>query len=214
MHYEINKLTTLLWDFDGVILDSMPVREIGFVEIFKEFPKSQVDDLLHFHNVNGGWSRYVKIEHFFKNIAEVDYTKQDILDYAENFSKIMKKELTHPKRLIADSVDYIKHYHNVQNFHVVSGSDGTELNFLCKELGIAQYFLSIHGSPTPKIELVKNLMEKHSYDIKSTGLIGDSHNDHEAASENDILFYGYNNEKLKPFGKYVENLSSFIPLAN
>jgi beta-phosphoglucomutase-like phosphatase (HAD superfamily) len=47
----------LLWDFDGVMMDSMPVRELGFRQVLERFPKDQVDELLQFHRKNGGWSR-------------------------------------------------------------------------------------------------------------------------------------------------------------
>ena len=33
---------TVLWDFDGVILDSMKVRDWGFEEIFKDFGKNKI----------------------------------------------------------------------------------------------------------------------------------------------------------------------------
>ena len=189
MPCEIDKLETLLWDFDGVILDSMVVRDIGFERIFEHFPEAQVQELLDFHRTNGGWSRYVKIEHFFKNIIQIEYTQNDILAYAEKFSVIMKKELTNPTRLIADAVDYIKAFHTKQNFHIVSGSDHKELNFLCKELNLAQYFISIQGSPTIKTKLVADIMEKHRYNKATTGLIGDSINDNDAAEANDIHFF-------------------------
>ena len=32
-------IKTILWDFDGVILDSMAVRDWGFKEIFKDFSR-------------------------------------------------------------------------------------------------------------------------------------------------------------------------------
>ena len=31
---------TILWDFDGVILDSMKIRDWGFEEVFKNFKKN------------------------------------------------------------------------------------------------------------------------------------------------------------------------------
>jgi phosphoglycolate phosphatase-like HAD superfamily hydrolase len=209
MHYAIDKLETLLWDFDGVILDSMVVRDIGFERIFEAFPKHQVDELLDFHRTNGGWSRYIKIEHFFKNIAKIEFTQEDVLKYAANFSVIMKKELINPTRLIADAVDYIKAHYMKQNFHIVSGSDHTELNFLCKELDLARYFISIHGSPTAKTKLVSDLLSKHSYNNKTSGLIGDSINDRDAAEANDISFYGYNNKSLGG-ANYVKKLKIYI----
>ena len=67
-----------------------------------------------------------------------------------------------------------------------TGSDKLELRFLCKELKIAQYFNSIHGSPTPKNQLVSNLLDTYQYDKEHTCLIGDSVNDYEAAEYNKI----------------------------
>ena len=59
-------IKNILWDFDGVILDSMEVRDWGFKEIFSSFDKSKVDLLLDYHRKNGGLSRYVKIRFFLK----------------------------------------------------------------------------------------------------------------------------------------------------
>lgn len=193
---QINK-KNILWDFDGVILDSMSVRDWGFEEIFKEFGASQVSDLLTYHRANGGLSRYVKIRYFYENILEKEISEIEVAKYAEKFSVLMKKELTKPKNLISDTVNFIKTNYQKYNFHIVSGSDQTELRFLCKELEIANYFLSIHGSPIPKKKLVKKLLMRYSYNHKETCLIGDSINDFDAAIFNNIYFYGYNSFILK-----------------
>ena len=189
-------MKNILWDFDGVILDSMPIRDWGFREIFKNFDKKDVDALLEYHNLNGGLSRYVKIRYFFEKILVKEISEDKVLEYASNFSKLMKQELTNPANLIQDSVNFIKDNFKKYKFHVVSGSDQTELRFLCEKLGISNYFLSIHGSPTPKKELVSNLLQHENYQITETCLIGDSINDKEAAEHNDITFIGYNNSAL------------------
>lgn len=191
------KTKTILWDFDGVILDSMAVRDWGFKEIFKDFTEPQVSKLLEYHRVNGGLSRYVKIRYFYENILGKLISEERVLEYAEAFSVLMKQELTNTDNLIVDAVSFIRENSKKFSFHIVSGSDQAELRFLCKELGLETYFISIHGSPTPKNQLVKTLIEEHGYDKKSTCLIGDSINDFEAAEVNEIYFYGYNNTKLK-----------------
>ena len=118
----------------------------------------------------------------------------------------MKQELTNPQNLIIDSVNFIKENYKKYSFHIVSGSDQTELRFLCKKLGLESYFISIHGSPTPKTELVKNLLKHYDYKKENTCLIGDSINDYEAATANNISFYGYNNKKLKETEKsYIDD---------
>ena len=123
----------------------------------------------------------------------------------------MKEELVNPKNLIQDSVQFIRNNYQNYNFHIVSGSDQEELRFLCSELGLDNYFLSIHGSPTAKKVLVKNLMLKHGYAAIHTILIGDSINDFEAAEANNITFVGYNNLNLKNYSSnYVETFSAFL----
>lgn len=203
------QIKTILWDFDGVILDSMAVRDWGFREIFKNFTEEQVEKLIDFHRENGGLSRYVKIRYFYAEILGKSILEEEVFTYAESFSELMKQELTNPSNLILDAVTFIKENYKKYNFHIVSGSDQEELRFLSKELGIAPYFISIHGSPAPKKQLVKELLEKHGYDKNSTCLIGDSINDFEAAEFNNIIFYGYNNVVLKSLKhKYIDGFLS------
>jgi phosphoglycolate phosphatase-like HAD superfamily hydrolase len=198
-------IKNILWDFDGVILDSMKIRDIGFEQIFNSFDKDKVDLLLKYHRANGGLSRYVKIKYFFENILDISISEIEVLKYANEFSIIMREKLVDKKNLIQDSLSFIKKNKHQYNFHIVSGSDQEELRFLCKELKIANNFLSIHGSPTPKIELVKMVLNKERYNKKETCLIGDSINDFEAAKQNEISFMAYNNPE-------IENLSDIDAL--
>ena len=197
---EINKkklIKNVLWDFDGVILNSMEIRDWGFKEIFKDFKKVEVEKLIDYHNLNGGLSRYVKIRYFYEKVLRIDVTEEEVMKYANIFSILMKKELVNKKYIIQDSLKFIKDNYKKYCFHIVSGSDQDELRYLCKELNIAKYFLSINGSPTPKNKLVKDLLFKEGYDIDSTCLIGDSINDFEAAKKNRILFMGFNNWEIE-----------------
>jgi len=200
-------IKNILWDFDGVILDSMKVRDWGFKEIFKNFKKEDIEKLIHYHNLNGGLSRYVKIRYFYEEILGKNITEYEILKYANDFSVLMRKALINPENLIQDSVNFIKENHKNYSFHIVSGSDEDELRFLCGELKIEDYFISIHGSPTPKNELVKDLLKSYNYELDNTCLIGDSFNDYEAAMSNGIGFEAYNNHNLS---KYNTNSLTFL----
>lgn len=202
-------MKNILWDFDGVILNSMKVRDWGFKEIFKDFDQELINELLIFHRKNGGLSRYVKIRYFYEKILSKSISKEKIDKYAESFSDLMKMELIKSENLILDSLDYIKTNHQKYNFHIVSGSDQLELRFLCKELKIDQYFNSIHGSPTPKNQLVSNLLNTYQYDKDLTCLIGDSINDYEAAQYNEISFFNYNNNEIRSLGKEITSFKYF-----
>ncbi len=203
-------IKTILWDFDGVILDSMKIRDWGFEEIFKDFDQELIDQLLAYHRENGGLSRYVKIRYFFEELLGQSVQEQVVLEYAQKFSVLMRKELTNTENLISDTVKFIKKNHHKYNFHIVSGSDQNELRFLNKELDIDKYFISIHGSPAPKTELVASLLLNHNYCRENTCLIGDSINDFEAAENNKIFFFNYNNELIKGYGKEITEFTKFI----
>ena len=198
------KFEVLFWDFDGVIINSDEVRIKGFTETLKEFKVSDVQKLLNFHKRNGGLSRYVKFRYFFEEILHQTISDEQISYYAETFSVIMRQELVNKAYLIKETVSFIENIHGLGKLQfIVSGSDQIELQYLCDELEISSFFKEIKGSPTSKIDLVRQLLNEYSLDISKCVLIGDSTNDYEAAQLNDIDFYGYNNSELRSLGNYI-----------
>ena len=112
----------------------------------------------------------------------------------------MKESLINTELLITDSVNFIKSNVGKYDLHIVSGSDQTELRFLCEQLKISQYFETISGSPAPKSSLIESVISNKQYKKSYCVLIGDSINDLEAAKNSGIDFLGYNNTNLKELG--------------
>lgn len=197
----------ILWDFDGVIMNSMHIRDKGFQIVLNNYPTEQVTLLLKYHKKNGGLSRYDKFRYFFEEIRQEPVNDDIIKVLADEFSKIMLNNLLDSTLLINDSLQFIKKYHTKYNMHIVSGSDEKELKYICNTLRISEYFLTINGSPTPKNKLVKNLIRQQKINKSITCLIGDSKNDFEAAEINGIDFFGYNSTLIKELG--VGYINSF-----
>lgn len=191
----------LLWDFDGVILDSVSIRDEGYWQVLKKYPAEEVKKLIEFQQANGGLSRYVKFRYFYEEILGKEISEEKVNEFAQQFSDYMVKKLTDTDLLITETLEFIREYHKKYTMHIVSGSDEIELRFLCRELNIDHFFKSIHGSPTPKINLVKKILEEHNYAPENTALIGDSVNDFDAAYKNNIRFFGYNNPDLREKGE-------------
>ena len=84
-------IKVVLWDFDGVILDSMKIRDWGFTEIFKKFDRKLIDKLLIFHRKNAGLSRYVKIRYFFEELLNQPIDEELVMVYAKKFSILMSE---------------------------------------------------------------------------------------------------------------------------
>ncbi|HEH5157345.1 TPA: HAD family hydrolase [Campylobacter coli] len=187
----IENIRNIIFDFDGVILNSVELKTQAFVELFQEFPKNKVQELVKYHIQNGGISRYHKIQYFFENILCEEISDKEILNYAKLYSQLTKEKLCNPKYIIKETLDFIKKKQGYYNMHIASGADEQDLLEICERLDLIQYFLSIHGSPTKKDDLVKNLLVNNNYKTKETILIGDSVNDYEAALKNNIYFYGF-----------------------
>jgi len=159
-----------------------------------------VDKIIDYHEINGGLSRYHKIRYFFENILNKDISDQLLQTYANEYRKVMAKELFDEKLKISDSINFLKTKRNkFVKIFIVSGSDQNELRSLCEFLDIKDLFNGIYGSPIAKNDLVKNILKKNSIKLKDCCLIGDSLNDKEAALINGITFFAYNNHKLNEY---------------
>lgn len=200
------KNKVILWDFDGVIMNSNEVRDLGFLQVLKDFPNDQVNELLAFHQKNGGLSRYVKFRYFFETIRNEVVYESEIQSWADKFSIIMKQLLINPSLLIDETLQFIQNNYQKYEMHIVSGSDQNELKYLCRQLGIDHYFVSINGSPTPKKVIVADIIDLNNKDYL---LIGDSINDYDAAIHNEINFSGFNNTDLMDKGNYITSFTGF-----
>lgn len=205
-------IKTILFDFDGVIIDSMSVRDEGFKIIAEKSTRDEniINKFIKYHRVNAGLSRFVKIKYLYEEMLGKTISEEKIQEFANEFSILMKLKLVDKSVIINETVEFIKSIYQKINLHIVSGSEEKELNFLCKELGISNYFITIEGSPTHKNDLVKEIMNKYNYDKDETILIGDSINDYNAAVINNLEFYGFNNSELKVKSKYyIDNFDNF-----
>ena len=196
-------IKNIIFDFDGVILDSIPVKTEAFRKLFEKYPKELVEKFIEFHLENGGMSRYEKIRYFFEELLNKNITDEQILDLANRYSTLTKIELSNKKYLIKEVIDFIISNYKKHNMHIASGADENDLKYICNKLDLNKYFLSINGSPIKKRKIVKNILNINNYEKDETILIGDSINDYYAANVNTISFYGFNNELLKIKHEYI-----------
>jgi len=199
----------IIFDFDGVILDSVPVKTEAFRILFQDFKDDSVNEIIKYHKINGGLSRYKKIEYFFISILKQSISEEKIIEYAYKFSEITLKELPNPKYIIEDTLNFIKNNYKKYNMHIASGSSEEDLKYICDKLDLTKYFISINGSPKEKSLLVEKILHEHNYEKRLTCLIGDSINDYEAAKSQGISFFGYNNDSLEKISyKYINSFGN------
>lgn len=199
-------------DFDGVLFDSVEIKGKAFAHLMRGYSQRAIDRLLAYHYANGGVSRYDKINWFYKEVlgkkVDSDLLERNVVEYGD----FMKKTLFNKELIIDDSLNFVKQNFERYAFYITSGADNKELNSLCKFLNIESMFISINGSPEPKKQIISRLIEEDSLRRETIVMVGDSINDYDAALDNGIRFFGYNNEQLCHLGSgYLDTFNGLMP---
>ena len=78
-HGLMRQADVVIWDFDGVIKESVDVKTEAFADAFKLFGAEIVDKVVAHHKMHTGMSRFEKVPLYFKefvgrqaNISEVN----------------------------------------------------------------------------------------------------------------------------------------------
>ena len=204
------KYQYIIFDFDGVLVESNEIRFNGFRKLFGDYPKGQVEQLIDYSKANGGVSRYKKIEFFFNTIRKEPISSKLVNHWANQFSELVTKDILEA-RPVEGSLEFLEKYFNQFDFAIVSGSDQRELREVCKRRGIDSFFKIILGSPTEKQDNIAALLSDFKWARSKSVYIGDSNNDLEAAKTNDIDFIGRSSGLVDWEGynvKFVSDLSS------
>ena len=75
------KYQHIIFDFDGVLVESNEIRFNGFRKLFKDYPQHQIERLVSYAKANGGVSRYKKIEYFFNEIRQEPVSDERVDHY-------------------------------------------------------------------------------------------------------------------------------------
>tara|TARA_Y100001936_G_scaffold231027_1_gene254628 strand:+ start:112 stop:747 length:636 start_codon:yes stop_codon:yes gene_type:complete len=183
------KYQHIIFDFDGVLVESNEIRFNGFRKLFKDYPQGEVEKLVGYAMANGGVSRYKKIEYFFDTIRQEPITDESVNRWAAQFSELVEQDIVEAKS-VTGSLEFLEENSNLFDFAIVSGSDQVELRRICKKRKIDHFFKAILGSPVEKKDNIAVLLAELNWSHDRSVYVGDSNNDLEAAKSNNLDFVG------------------------
>ena len=210
-------LSLLIFDCDGVILESMDVKTRAFERIGNDFGKEMGERLAMYHAINGGVSRYEKFEWLYRMVYGRSITPDESAVLNGRFVDYALEEIaTSP--LVAGTCDVLERWQGRVPMYVASGAPQEELVFLLEKRGLGHYFNGIYGSPPSKGPLLLKILQETGSPPEETLMIGDSAYDLRAAEQAGTLFYGRGgrfkygphpwHEDLTRLNDYLEHLKS------
>lgn len=182
MRFAPTAYNTLVFDCDGVVLDSNAVKTRAFYQSTLPYGKAAAAAMLDYHVANGGVSRYRKFAYFLEHIAQIHATRvPTALDsLLQAYASHVRDGLLSCK--VAPGLEALRQQTSHARWLIVSGGDQAELRDVFAERGIAKWFDGgIFGSPDTKDEILTR--ERASANIQAPALfLGDSKYDYQAAS--------------------------------
>lgn len=178
---DVKDYKTLVFDCDGVILNSNYVKSLAFYNACLPYGEKAANTLVDYHVANGGISRYKKFEYFLDCIVSRKEKGPDMESLLSAFSYEVRKGLMRCE--IAGGLKELRAYTSGANWFVVSGGDQSELRDVFSRRGIDSLFDGgIYGSPATKSEILKKRSIGGGLQEPSL-FLGDSRYDYLAASE-------------------------------
>jgi phosphoglycolate phosphatase-like HAD superfamily hydrolase len=206
----MSKFKAIIFDFDGVISESLNVKTEAFAEMYRPYGKEIEEKVKHHHESNGGISRFEKFRIYHQEYLGKEIDDALVDELADTFSAlVMDKVVAAPYVREADK--FIRDHHRDYDFFISTGTPEDEINVILERKGISKYFKEVHGSPEKKPDHVKGILEKYGYDKTEVVFIGDAPTDIEAARKNGITFIGRytTSELIKAEKNQIKDFSSF-----
>jgi len=185
-------ISIIIFDFDGVILESVSVKTEAFKKLFS-FAPEHVDEIIQYHKENGGMSRYDKFRHIYKSILQQDLTQKKFEELSEKFADLVFKEVI-KAQFVPGAYDFLETYHTKIPLYVVSATPEKELIQIIREREMYQYFKKVFGAPRKKTDCINEIVKLTGSPPESVIFVGDAKNDFEAAQKANVRFIG----RIKP----------------
>ena len=179
----------VVFDCDGVILESVDVKTKAFGLVVKEYGTEAVARLMEYHASNGGVSRYEKFEWFFREVLGREITPTELNMLGERFQQISFDGVINAP-MVNGALECIQELYHLIPIYVASGAPQKELTAVLNERNLSPYFKGAYGSPPGKTDLLRRILHQTGAEPEKTIMVGDSSTDLDAAQACGTCFFG------------------------
>ena len=182
-------IKAIIFDFDGVLAESVNVKGDAFVALYKEEPQSVQKQVLDYHQKHGGVTRYDKIRYYEETLCNRAVNEQRVEEIAQQFSDIVEEGVIRSP-WVDGAQEFLEIHYQAMPFYIASATPEEELIRIVKARNMDYYFKGVYGAPIKKHEHIGKVMEDHNFSPAEIVMIGDAMTDYDAAKVTGTHFIG------------------------
>ena len=183
-------IKAVVFDFDGVLADSVEIKTDAFAEIYKPFGENIVAKVVDYHRRNGGMSRFDKFKHYHSSYLDLQLSDYQLLKLSEQFSALVVNAVIASNEV--PGANNFLQYQCLNNKKCIinSATPQKEICQIIDKRGMTKYFNGIYGSPSSKYDNLILALSNSEVSYKDVVFFGDAKSDLQAADTLQIDFVG------------------------
>lgn len=184
---KLAQFDAIIFDFDGVLVESVDVKTKAFASLYSEYGPDVVEKVIAYHLEHGGISRFRKFKHFHSTFLGQELIADDEARLGRRFAEIVEDAVV-ASPWVGGASEFLDAYCQEIPLFVASGTPDDELHRIVERRGMRRYFVSIHGSPATKREIIRRIVTEHGFRKERVLMVGDSMTDYQGAVEAGVAF--------------------------
>lgn len=184
---KIHLITSIIFDFDGVLVESVDIKTAAFARLFADEGQDVVERVIEYHLRNGGVSRFEKIRYYYEYILRRPLSDELLRKECVRFSALVFDEVVKAP-YVPGAREFLDYGRDLYDFFIVSATPQDEIDRIIDKRGMRAFFKKIIGSPLKKNEAVDVLISDFNIKPANTAFVGDALSDYDAARTHGIAF--------------------------
>jgi len=177
----------VIFDFDGVIVESVDVKTRAFAALYAPYGPEVVARVVAYHLDHGGISRFEKFRHFHREFLGTPLSIEEETSLGVRFSALVEDAVV-ASPWVPGAREFLECYHREISLFVASGTPDTELKRIIAGRFMADYFVAVHGAPATKSKIIARILRERKFQAQRVLMVGDSKADYEGANSTGVRF--------------------------
>lgn len=183
----------ILFDFDGVLNDSVAVKTEAFLRIYrKKVSAEQLQSIKNHHLENGGVNRAIKFKYFEETLLKRKLSEERLekllSDFEKNVSEGFKGDTLFQG--VRDCLEKLKSL-SLKSY-IVSGAPEKEIREILDRDSLCEFFEAIYDGSGSKENHIERILKAEGKKSEEVLFLGDSLTDYNAAVTCKIDFIAIN----------------------